>query len=543
MDDPRPDVSGPPPDLPPSFLDFPLLRTTLFLAGVDMERTVGEMYRKGNYRYLRGVFNILSVNQYPDTSSTQSIIAASPAEIASAVSIISLVAVLVRMYYTRPGASSDTSLGLGPAVEIPILAAFFTLFALIAAALTWFSMGEVIRTSRLGTFIPFVSPEPEICMVCLESEPLTNLVSLQCYSDEEEAASPQRKPHYFHEACIESWWLTRDNAPRCPVCSQQARGYRTVDGNYRYPAPDPSSLVWATYSFFASVQFFFGSRSPIATRQLPWWQNSLGEHFAVVLLRGVGSLCLIIVSRLFYVKALYACYLFLVNSLNEYPSTRLYEYYLEITFSFFDMVSDLEHQICSLAGLFMPQRQIEYFSYFLEWPKIWFSSLFDLGPAGGWILHVLIVVLSFGFVHGFASRVNDLIYALTPPEIAGHERPDKPRVSVDFLQMIGAPWFEFTESLGWSPDEGSMLLAVTIPPVLWGFCFGLYLFYSTVLLTIWEDFFWQLVAFVLTHTAAKSFLSFWPDEMALGYGATILTGFILLPMVANTISRAWFHLP
>ncbi|KAI0855065.1 hypothetical protein F4860DRAFT_497449 [Xylaria cubensis] len=546
MDDPQPNVNpppSPPPDFPPSFLDFPLLRTTLFLAGVDMERTVGEMYRQGNYRYLRRIFNILSVNQYPDTSSTEAIIAASPAEIASAFSIVSLVAVLVRMYYTRPGASSNTGLGLGPAVEIPILAAFFTLFALIVATLTWFSMGEVVRSWRLSNFIPFVSPEPEICMVCLESEPLTNLVSLQCYSDAEEAANPQRKPHYFHEACIEAWWLTRDNAARCPVCSQEAIGYRTVDGNYRYPAPEPSSLVWATYSFFACVQFFFGSRGPIATRQLPRWQDSLGEHFAVLLLRGVASLCLILVSRLFYAKTMYACYLFLLNGLNEYPSTRLYELYLELTVSFFDMVSELEHEIYSVADFFMSQRQIEYISYPLEWLKIFFLSLFDLGPAGGWILRFFIIILSFGFVHGFASRVNDLIYALTPPEIAGHERPDRQRISMDFLWMISAPWFEYTESRGLSPDEGYMLTVVTIPLVLWGFCFVLYLFWSTVLLTIWEDFFWHLVTFLLAHTATKSLFSFWPNEAILDYGALIVTVLFLLPLVINAISRAWFHSP
>ncbi|KAI1734159.1 hypothetical protein F4680DRAFT_363389 [Xylaria scruposa] len=576
MADPQPD-RGSPPDLPPSFFEFPLLRTTLFLAGLDMKQTVGE-FRRNNYRYLRGVFNVLSVNQYPDTSSTKRIITSSVVEVVSAISIVSLVAVFVRMYYTRSGASLDTGLGLGPAIEVPILAAFFTLFALIVAALTWLSMGEVVRTSRLGSFIPLTSPEPEICMVCLEKEPITNLVNLQCHSDEVEAANPQRKFHYFHEGCIESWWIANEKlAGRCPVCSQTALAYRTVDGEYRYPAPSPSSFVWATYSFFACVQFFFGSRSPIATRQLPRWQNSLSEHFTLVLLRGVGSLCLILFSRLFYAKALYAYYLLLPRWFNEYPAPRLYEY-LKTTFAF-DLVSGLVHRIRSLAGPHMNQSQIGYIKYVLEWVKSCFLSP-DIGPAEDWSSRILIVVLSFVFIHGFARRMGDFIYALTLPRFVGHEVSGRQSASMSlFLQRIRALWFGlsllrklwlilkafFTSVIGsslisstpliayikneflrLSPNWAWVLLAVTTPSA-YVLCFVLYLGCLTVWLTIWEELYWQVVALALTRAAAKLCVSFWPAAIAFdslqGHGALILTGFFWLPMVTNKIRRAWFPLP
>ncbi|KAI1749573.1 hypothetical protein F4782DRAFT_549713 [Xylaria castorea] len=635
MADPRPGVDSPPgspPDLPPPFLKFPLLRASLFLAGVNMKQTVSEFREEGNYRYLRGIFNLVSVNQYPDTSSTWRIIAYSAWEIVSAVSIVSLVTIFVRMYYTRPGTSSDTGPGLGPAVEIPILAAFFTIFALITAAFTAFSMGEIIRTSRLTSFIPFTSPEPEICMVCLESDPITNLVSLQCYSDEEEAANPQRQLHYFHEGCIESWWVMNEQAGgRCPVCAQRALAYRTVDGEYRYPGPEPSPLAWAMYSFFACIQLFLGSRNPMAMRQLPYRQDNLGEHFATVLFRGIGSLCVLLLTRLFYAKVLYTCYLFLPKWLNEYPAIRLHGY-LNITFSFFDMgaIKRFSHMVLSgpnvtryrlpasggiyetlifnidsrltrqIRGLtrfyrYLTPRQIEYTEHILKWLKIYFSP--DLGPAGAWLLRIAIVVLPFIFIHGFASRVSDLIYALTPPGLVGNEPQERPRVSVDcFVRRMSTLWFGLVrlcfhgvdivplrrrifllspvfnglligvigstrfsgtpltayienalEAMGWSPGWAYVLLIVVTPPALLVLCTILYVLYLTVWLTIWEDFFWQLVALVLTHAAAKLCVPFLPGGIAFdslqGCGALILTICFWLPLVWQKFSRVWFTLP
>ncbi|KAI0448812.1 hypothetical protein F5B21DRAFT_521107 [Xylaria acuta] len=640
MADPRPDVGpppavdpfevDPPPELPPSFVKFPILRTTLFLAGIDINKMVQEFRESGRYGYLKGIFNLLSVNQYPDTSSTMRIIASSTWEFVSAISIVSLVPRFVYMYYTRPGTSSDTGPGLRTAVEITVLAAFFTLFALIAAAFTAFSMDEIVRTRRLSNFIPFRSPEPGQCGICLEPGPVTDFVSLQCYSDEDEAAHPQRKLHYFHETCIEFWWFTnRNGAGRCPVCRQTALAYRTVDAEYRYPAPEPSALVWALYSFFACVHLFFGGTSPIATRQFPQTQDSLGEHFGLVLFRAVGGLCLILLSRLFYIKALYTFYLALPKWFNEYPSTRLHKY-LKIPFHFFDikrfvnmvfsgphvtkyrgwpatggipetlmfnLVSALVRQIHRLAGLYryLTPRQIEYIEYILQWLKLYFSP--DLGPAEYWLLRIAIVVLPLIFIHGFAVRVSDLIYAIKPPSLVNNERL---RIQQDslarFCQRMNTLWFGFArlafqgggvippprhilllspilngvligiigssrvggipliayiknalEAMGYSPDWASVLLAVAIPPFLWAFCAIFYILYLTVWLTIWEDFFWQMVALTLTHSAAKVCISFlpWriPSGALQGYDALILTVFFLFPMLSKKVSRAWFAFP
>ncbi|KAI0544615.1 hypothetical protein F4679DRAFT_600464 [Xylaria curta] len=599
MADPQPNIR-PHPNPPPEFLKFPLLRATLFLAGVDMKKVVGEFRRDRHYRYLRGVFDALSVKQYPDTSSTKRIIVSSIAEVLAAIGIISLVPIFLRMYYTRSGASPDTGLGLGPAVELPILAAFFTLFALIAAVMTWFSMGEIVRTERLGNFLTFASPPPEICMICHESESVTNLVNLQCYSDAEEADNPGRKPHYFHESCLETWWRNAppDRVMRCPTCAQVALAYRAVDGEYRYPAPEPSALVWATYSFFSCVQYFFGSRSPMAARGLPSWQDNLGEHYLEVLLRGVGSLCLILVSRLFYAKALYAYYLLLPRWLNEYPATRLCKY-LKTAFGFFGMIRSsvidgLVRQIRSEVGPYINESLIGYIKYVLEWLKVYFLNP-DLGPSGDWILHILIVVLSFVFIHGFASRASNFIYDLTlPMRFVPDGRAGRQPFYVErFLQRILALWHGLTrlgfrggdtnpfiirfwlilnlfftvvigslgvdgtslvayignafEFLRLSPHLAWFFLAVITPSVLCVICFVLYVFYLTVGLVIWKDLCWQLAELSLTHAAAKLCLSFWPAAMTFDllqdHGAVILTGLFWLPMVINKIRRAWFPLP
>ncbi|KAI0437986.1 hypothetical protein F4803DRAFT_536712 [Xylaria telfairii] len=417
-------VDGRPPELPPPFSKFPILRTALFFAGLDMGKRVQELRERGeDYIYIRGLFNQLAIFQYPDTSSTWRIITSSAVELISAFSIVSFVTVLVRMHYTQPGTSPHTGPGPSPAVEMPFLAAFFTFWALIVVAFTSFAIGEIKRTRRLGRYIPFRSDEPELCQICLQSESVTNLINLQCYTDEEEAANPQRPLHWFHESCMEAWFRILQPQDRvCPACTQRPLAYRTVDGEYRYPAPDASPLLWAMYSFFTSCSlFFWDSTDPIARRGLPGWQNSLGKHFMLILWKGVLALGAKLLARILFARGLYTVYHILPEAVKEYPVTYLQEYiqtelpFLIIVYNF--LASTLPTQSYKLAELafhlskVIESRIVESFGklpQIIGLLKLCASP--DFGPANDWFLAVSLIVLPFIFLHGFAARISDFVF-------------------------------------------------------------------------------------------------------------------------------------
>ncbi|KAH8157553.1 hypothetical protein CIB48_g10693 [Xylaria polymorpha] len=427
--------------------------------------------RGPDYIYIRDLFNHRAVYQYPDTSSTWHIITSSAVELVSAFSIVSLVTVLVRMYYTRPGTSSDAGSGLG-AVYIPFLAGYFTFWALIVAAFTAFAIEEMKRSRRLSRFIPFSSDEPQMCYVCLQSDSATNLVNLQCYSDEEEAANPQRLVHWYHETCLEKWWLPLSVENRtCPACQQRPLAYRAIDAEYRYPAPQPSVLLWAMYSFFTSCSmFFWDNTKPIAMRGLPGWQNSLGEHFMLILCKGVLALGGKLLARILFVRALYKGYLALPDGLKEYPLTYLQEYIqtelpiLIVAYNFLpSTIITLSYKLAehgSSLGSHLSEviefHIVEYFVPFLRLLEFYLSP--DFGPANDWFLCVSIIVLPLIFLHGFATRISEFVFIVSSHLLVENQGPppDTSVARVVFVSFLSDP-FAF--------DQGYATLILTI--VIW----------------------------------------------------------------------------
>ncbi|KAI1126640.1 hypothetical protein F5Y10DRAFT_293656 [Nemania abortiva] len=418
-------------DRNPTFADFPILRTILFLAGFDVETALDPVRRgEREVTYTRAVFSLMSAGHTSDTARTWGGTSSSFLEIVSGLGTIGVVTALVRLYYTNTraqGEESHASPGLGVEVEAPILAAFFTLCSLITALYVFLAVADTTGPLLDGLFVHQVFPPVEDCAICHQAldEPL---ISLQCFPDADEAANPQRALHYCHESCIagrwwnelEIWHLADPTDPpeqppqrRCPICTNRVLGYRRPAdvGDHG----EPSALAWSTYFFFASVVILFGHLHPHMHRGLPEAKTAQSNWHAYVLTRGIVVICLLLLARLIFARILYVCYLvfphLLRMCLQSNVRQSVYQYVVQTT-----------------------------------------PPPLHLSKGETWGLAVAVLVLAFMLIHGCALRIADTIYYCFRPRglYAGYQfrMPSNNSAPLTrILRRLVVPWTLTTRAL------------------------------------------------------------------------------------------------
>ncbi|KAI1148849.1 hypothetical protein F4825DRAFT_432633 [Nemania diffusa] len=525
----------------PTFASFPILRTVLFLAGFDLE-TALDPYRRGVaiVNTTRARFHDICIGISPDTSSTRGIISSSFMELVIGSCIVGVVAYLVSIFHAHPqGESYQPGLGLGLEIEAPILAAFFTLFALITAMYTSLAISET-PDSNLMKFLNETFPPLERCAICQEEGENEPIINLQCFSDAEEAANPQRALHWFHENCIAAWWLENGHrAGICPLCSKESVAFRSPAGPRH---SSPSAIAWATHCFFRCILLFFGHFDSHISGARPRRPFVHATPYAFALTRGVLVLCLLLLSRLVFARILYVCYLAFPRLLQIYVYGGVREY------------------LCRLWLLDLyPVSRWPIRDYLC--PELPGSLPIDPPSRGeGWRLGITAAVISFIIIHGCALRIADAFYSRFSPRrfhsLIGKRTRDSSILLFNFAARIIQCWrnfrgnillfagvdsylflqlsllalthaflaskeIAFTETERW-PDW--IIFLVIVIEATWRFLIAtafyvfayayfvpfvllvLSVFLLPLLLTIWDEIFWPVLGIISAYSFAKGFV-------------------------------------
>ncbi|KAI1422376.1 hypothetical protein F5Y12DRAFT_799663 [Xylaria sp. FL1777] len=172
-----------------------------------------------------------------------------------------------------------------------VLAILYMFYSIAVIVLIY----QAVRDSKYPSSIDMDHPERfpplEQCPICLIDAPKEELISLQCFTPEQEEAHPERILHSFHESCLmQSYAGQRQNGfgePRCPLCRQIPLGYRRNYGPPEHGVLDNSRLMWYINSFFSRrlplTIFTWRGRAPLPSTHNP--EVTMEMHYLQLLVK------------------------------------------------------------------------------------------------------------------------------------------------------------------------------------------------------------------------------------------------------------------
>ncbi|KAI0535858.1 hypothetical protein GGR58DRAFT_515015 [Xylaria digitata] len=191
-----------------------------------------------------------------------------------------------------------------------VLAILYILYAIGTIVLVYQAIRDMENTSPIDIGLPERYRQFVRCPICLADAPIHELITLQCFSDAEEEAHPERAGHSFHESCIME--VFNDLADRgvqitCPLCRQIPLGYRRNYGPPRHGIFDNSRLMWYINSLFARrlpfTIFNWQPRFKTPIRHSP--EDNLDRHYLQILLSTLPLHMFYMTQLVFFIRFIY----------------------------------------------------------------------------------------------------------------------------------------------------------------------------------------------------------------------------------------------
>ena len=152
--------------------------------------------------------------------------------------------------------------------------------------------------------------EEDICAICLEFDPVDDLIDLQCGIGNENRVPNENEEHLhrFHEYCLaDGWDHAAGQQALCPICRRipvnYHRTYHVLDANFL----DQSRLLWYISSLFWRLGPLLGNWEKLERRRrddaAPMANRD--RHHRIVLFRVLPLHCLAVTLLVLFVNYVY----------------------------------------------------------------------------------------------------------------------------------------------------------------------------------------------------------------------------------------------